>query len=166
VELTDIQVEVMRRHGVRVPITDPSFVVVTINGIMLAEERARFAAQAKVEADRIEAAVSKVAPVTAAISEEDITRLEQTLARGVPGQVGRIVRAIDWRNRLVGVGLLFAALLIGAGGGYWFHGEQPALVSVRAGADRCEDRADGSRLCWIPVLERLPRNTPPPAPPH
>jgi hypothetical protein len=30
------------------------------------------------------------------------------------------------------------------------------LAGVRAGAEKCDDRADGSRLCWIPVFEKLP----------
>jgi hypothetical protein len=30
------------------------------------------------------------------------------------------------------------------------------LAGVRAGAEKCEDRVDGSELCWIPVWERLP----------
>jgi len=30
------------------------------------------------------------------------------------------------------------------------------LVGVHAGAEKCDDRPDGSRLCWIPVFERLP----------
>jgi hypothetical protein len=41
-------------------------------------------------------------------------------------------------------------------GGWWWRGAVPLVIGVRAGADRCEDRPDGSRLCWIPVYERLP----------
>ena len=41
-------------------------------------------------------------------------------------------------------------------GGWWCRGAVPLVIGVRAGADRCEDRPDGSRLCWIPVYERLP----------
>ena len=64
---------------------------------------------------------------------------------------------MKWGNVLIGVAIVVLALLIGAGGGYWFRGAAPALVGVRAGADKCDDRPDGSRLCWIPVFERLPR---------
>jgi hypothetical protein len=65
-------------------------------------------------------------------------------------------RTLGWRNVLIGAALLVAAVLVGAGGGYWFRGKAPVLVGVRAGAQHCEDRNDGSRLCWIPVFERLP----------
>jgi hypothetical protein len=67
-----------------------------------------------------------------------------------------VLQTMGWRNVLVGAALLVAAVLIGAGSGYWLRGEVPVLVGVRAGAEHCEDRSDGSRLCWIPVFERLP----------
>lgn len=31
------------------------------------------------------------------------------------------------------------------------------MSDMQAGAEKCEDRPDGSRLYWIPALERLPR---------
>ena len=51
------------------------------------------------------------------------------------------------------------AILFGAAcgaGGWWCRGAAPVLIGVRAGADKCADRVDGSRLCWIPMFERLP----------
>ena len=52
-----------------------------------------------------------------------------------------------------------ATVLFGAAcgiGGWWYRGDGPVLVGVRAGAEQCQDQKDGSRLCWIPVYERLP----------
>jgi hypothetical protein len=57
----------------------------------------------------------------------------------------------------IGVALLFGA--VGAAGGWWSRGAVPVVVGMRAGADQCENRADGSRLCWIPVFERPPAIT-------
>jgi hypothetical protein len=54
----------------------------------------------------------------------------------------------------VAVALVFGAACGGVG--WWWRGVVPAVVGTRAGADRCEDRTDGSRLCWIPVFERGP----------
>jgi hypothetical protein len=56
----------------------------------------------------------------------------------------------------IGVGV---ALVLGAAcgaGGWWYRGSVPFLAGVRAGAQQCQDRPDGSRLCWIPIWERLP----------
>ena len=58
----------------------------------------------------------------------------------------------------VGVALLFGGLC--AGGGWWSWGVLPAVVGVRAGAGRCDDRPDGSRLCWVSMWERLPPTKP------
>src|ERR1700759_3672361 len=60
------------------------------------------------------------------------------------------------KDALLTAGLLVVVLLIGAGAGYWFRGVAPALIGVPAGPEKCDDRPDGSRLCWIPMWERLP----------
>jgi hypothetical protein len=87
------------------------------------------------------------------VRDEDLRR---AVVQGIDLHAGDVVRTMSWRNVLIGAGLLVAAVLIGAGGGYWFRGKAPVLIGVRAGAEHCEDRSDGSRLCWIPVFERLP----------
>ena len=43
----DVQVEVMRQHGISLPMDDPSFAVVTINKVMLADERRKMEAAAR-----------------------------------------------------------------------------------------------------------------------
>jgi hypothetical protein len=82
--------------------------------------------------------------------------LRRAVVQGIDMHAGTVVRTMGWRNVLIGAALLVAAVVIGAGSGYWLRGEAPVLVGVRAGAEHCEDRSDGSRLCWIPVFERLP----------
>lgn len=54
----------------------------------------------------------------------------------------------------VGVSLLFGAICGGAG--WWYRGYVPTLAGISAGAGNCTDRADGSRLCWIPIWEKVP----------
>jgi hypothetical protein len=82
--------------------------------------------------------------------------LRRAVVQGIDRHADIVVRTMGWRNVLIGAALLVAAVLIGGGAGYWLRGEAPVLVGVRAGAEHCEDRNDGSRLCWIPVYERLP----------
>jgi hypothetical protein len=80
-------------------------------------------------------------------SDEDTRRLAASAGSPPP--------PLRWSaNRmLIAAGL---ALLAGTGAGYWLRGSVPVLVSVHTGMERCEDRPDGSRLCWIQVYERLP----------
>ncbi len=82
--------------------------------------------------------------------------LRRAVAQGISGHAGALAKALNVKNTLIISGLLVAAVLVGAGGGYWFRGEAPILAGVHAGAERCEDRADGSRLCWLPIWEKLP----------
>jgi hypothetical protein len=61
------------------------------------------------------------------------------------------------RTILLAAGMLVVAFLIGAGSGYWFRGTAPFIIGVRAAPEKCTDRDDGSRVCYIPIYERLPR---------
>lgn len=88
------------------------------------------------------------------VAGDDVSRgVRQAVAAHMSG----FVRALNVRNVLLGVALGIGLVLAGAVGGYLFRGAAPALVGVRAGAEQCQDRPDGSRLCWIPVFERVPR---------
>ena len=87
----------------------------------------------------------------------DDDKLRHAVAQGIHGHATGLIREFGLRTSLMFAGLLLAALLLGAGGGYVFRGSVPVLVGVKAGAEKCDDRADGSRLCWIPVFERLPQ---------
>jgi hypothetical protein len=82
--------------------------------------------------------------------------LRRAVVQGISSHASSAVRTMGWRNVLIGAAILVAVLAVGAGGGYWFRGAVPVLVGVRAGAEKCDDQRDGSRLCWIPVFERLP----------
>jgi hypothetical protein len=144
-ELADIQAEVMRRHGVRVPLTDPSFVVASMNEMMLA-----------VHAARIEAAAVRIEAVKSPIAEQDLDRLAKAAARRSERAAMALARSANWRTILLSAGVLAAVALTGVGAGYWMHGDGPALAGVHAGAERCSDHPNGGRLCWIPVWERLP----------
>lgn len=52
-------------------------------------------------------------------------------------------------NQLAVAACVAGALLFGGlcvAGGYWFRGAVPLLAGLRAGAQQCQDRPDGSRL--------------------
>jgi hypothetical protein len=66
------------------------------------------------------------------------------------------IHPFRFRDALLVVGLLVAALLIGGGVGYWLHGPAEIVVGVQAAPEKCEDKPDGSQVCWIPVWERKP----------
>jgi hypothetical protein len=66
------------------------------------------------------------------------------------------VRVLGWRNLLVGVGIAVALYGAGWGTGYWWRGYVPTVAGISAGKENCETKADGSRLCWIPVWEIAP----------
>jgi hypothetical protein len=76
-------------------------------------------------------------------------------AQAIPAHAGNWGGVLNARNALIVAGMLLT-MLVGAGGGYWIRGGEPTLVSARAEAEKCEDRTNGSRLCWIPVWEKLP----------
>ena len=88
-----------------------------------------------------------------AISPDEVRR---GVIQGVSAHMARVARVMSWRTWLAGTGMLLAVFLAGGVSGYLSHSAAPMLAGVHAGAERCEDRQDGSRLCWIPVWERLP----------
>jgi hypothetical protein len=52
---------------------------------------------------------------------------------------------------------VLVAIVLGFGAGWLYRGDLPTIAGLSAGANKCQDRPDGSRLCWIPVWEeRLP----------
>ena len=82
--------------------------------------------------------------------------LRKAVTRGVANCANEIVRALNVRNSLIGAGMLAAALLAGAVGGYLYHGAAPIIAGVSAGAQQCQDQKGGDQICWIPVWGRLP----------
>jgi hypothetical protein len=87
------------------------------------------------------------------VRDED---MRLAVVQGISSHAVNAVRTMGWRNVLIGAAILVASIVAGVGGGYWLRGAVPVLVGVHAGAEKCDDRPDGSRLCWIPVFERLP----------
>lgn len=87
------------------------------------------------------------------LADED---MRKAVTRGIVNVAGHAVRALNVRNTLIGVALGVGFMLAGAVGGYVFRDAVPLVVGLRAGADQCQDRPDGSRLCWIPVFDRMP----------
>jgi hypothetical protein len=91
------------------------------------------------------------------INDDDLRRLMQSAASGAWRMTAEMIHAHNWRTALLGIAVALVAIVSAFGGGYWYRGAAPNLVGVRAGTEKCEDRPDdGSRLCWIPVFERLP----------
>lgn len=90
------------------------------------------------------------------LSPEGERDLVRRITTTVQKEHYKLSRSLSWRNTVAlafGIALTFGA---GLGGGWWLHGPNPLLVGVRAGTERCDDRPDGSRLCWLPFYERLP----------
>jgi hypothetical protein len=96
----------------------------------------------------------KAAPVV--VPPEEWRRIAAGMAQASAASLGNITRRMGFRNGLLVLAGLLIALGAGAGVGWWWRGAVPVVIGVRAGADRCEDGADGSRLGWIPVWERPP----------
>lgn len=65
--------------------------------------------------------------------------LRQQLAQAFRTQLGVVTRAVQWRTAVIAAGLLVAALLVGAGGGYWY------AVTSRGGpvAIKCDPHPAG-----------------------
>ena len=82
--------------------------------------------------------------------------LRRGIRQGIADHASCMVRTLRWWTWLAGVATLFAVFMAGAGTRYAFCDAGPLLVGVRAGADYCEDRQNGGRLCWIPIWEKMP----------
>ena len=67
-----------------------------------------------------------------------------------------LVRAALGRSWAALTATVLMAAVLGFGAGWLYRGDLPTMAGLSAGANKCEDRPDGSRLCWIPVWERLP----------
>jgi hypothetical protein len=96
----------------------------------------------------------RVAPVV--VPDQEWRRIAVEMSRAGATSLDRMTRRMGFRNGLFVLAALLIALAAGACGGWWWRGAVPVVIGTRAGADRCEDRMDGSRLCWIPVFERGP----------
>jgi hypothetical protein len=57
-------------------------------------------------------------------------QLRRAVIQGISGHAGATVRALEWRNVVIGAGLLAGALLVGAAGGYWYGVSSARVASV------------------------------------
>ncbi len=62
----------------------------------------------------------------------------------------------NWAGMAVMALVVLSIASAAFGAGWWYRGNVPVLAGIRAGIDRCDDHADGSRICWIPIYERPP----------
>lgn len=92
----------------------------------------------------------------------DVDRIARAAATGAQRKATELAQGTLWQVTVV----LLVMMLAGIGGGLWagyrmggagIGNSGPA--GLRAGQDKCEERADGSRLCWIPIWEKLPSGT-------
>jgi hypothetical protein len=67
-----------------------------------------------------------------------------------------LVAVVRWSQAIIGALLLAAAFGAGCGYMYWRTPTLPVVAGITGGTSHCDDRPDGSRLCWIPVFERPP----------
>jgi hypothetical protein len=59
-----------------------------------------------------------------------VRRVAATAATATRGEVRQLARASIWQRALMGAGMLVAALLIGAVGGYWVGAHRSGLAAV------------------------------------
>jgi hypothetical protein len=52
--------------------------------------------------------------------------------------------------------IMLVVAVLGFGAGWFYRGPALIVAGITGGAPKCDDQADGGRLCWIPVWERLP----------
>lgn len=117
------------------------------------------------------------------ISDDDLTRLTRAAATGAERRAGELARAHNWRQVMIGVGLLVLAIGAGFGGGYWFgyHGAAEAregLSRAITGAQAAEWRdliqmndisaiprqcgaQQGGEACAFTLWTKLPKATAP-----
>ena len=74
------------------------------------------------------------------------------------------LRMVQFNKAGIVIGVLVALAMGGLGfaAGWFGRGDapgNPTMAGITGGTSQCEDRPDGSRLCWIPVFERLARTT-------
>jgi hypothetical protein len=75
---------------------------------------------------------------TLAPSKNDV---RQAMAQAFQNNLPHIAQNMRLSLMLMMACLLLAAMLIGAGAGWWLHSPPSEMV--------CADQADGSRICWL-----------------
>jgi hypothetical protein len=92
----------------------------------------------------------------AAFTDEQIDDIGRRLLSSCQTWSRSLVRASLWRSWATLAAIVLGAIVMGFGAGWWYRGPSPIVAGLTGGTPRCDDQADGSRLCWIPVWERPP----------
>lgn len=87
------------------------------------------------------------------VRDEDLLR---AFRQSVVGIAGDFIGQMRLQAYLAGAGLLLLAFLLGGVTGWVVKGPITVVAGLQAAAQQCQDYSDGSRLCRIPVWERLP----------
>src|SRR3978361_687838 len=74
--------------------------------------------------------------------------LRRAVAQGILIHAGQLAQCLWVRTVLIVAGMLLVTLACGIGAGYWFRGAAPIMAGLTGGATQCDDKPDGSRLCW------------------
>jgi len=101
-DLSEVQREVLLRHGVRLAPDDPAMVVVTINEMMLTK------------------ALDRIERVKAPIADEDLNRLSSAAARGASQHTMQLARSANRLTITVGLVGGLVLLVVAYAGGHWF----------------------------------------------
>jgi hypothetical protein len=100
---------------------------------------------------RIEQAIVQINAAAAAANRPLMTS-SQIRQDVLPG----VLTAVSAGQAIATAVLLLLMFAMGFGTRWWITPAGPPVAGVTAGTEKCEDRPDGSRLCWIPVWQRLP----------
>jgi hypothetical protein len=104
-------------------------------------------------------AYEMLAEMRAIVGEQrDLLNQSKSLAatRVASAVIGALPRAIDRALAVSVVVLLVVTAGLTVIVCYWLRPDQPAVYGVRAGFEQCSDRADGSKLCWLPIWVPAP----------
>jgi hypothetical protein len=95
----------------------------------------------------------------AAFTDQQIDDIGRRLLGSCQTWSRSLVRGALWKSWSAIAATVLVAAVLGFGAGWSYRGDLPTIAGLSAGSNKCEDRPEGGRLCWIPVWERLPPGT-------
>ncbi len=102
------------KHRMTISPTDPVFILATISEAISAETVGR----AEAAADRVEAAARQIDASRMPMQNE---QLRLAVIQGMRNHAAEAIKAANWRNVLIGVGMLVVTTSIGWAGGYFYN---------------------------------------------